>query len=34
MDPAGRYVAHFTHQSGGEAVAQRLQALIAAAPAS
>jgi protein SCO1/2 len=34
MDPAGRYVAHFTHESGGEAVARRLQTLIAAAPAS
>jgi protein SCO1/2 len=34
MDPSGRYITHFTHETGGEAVVQRLQALIAAAPAS
>jgi protein SCO1/2 len=34
MDPQGRYVTHFTHATGGDVVAQRLQALLAAAPSS
>ena len=34
MDPQGRYVTHFTHATGGDVVAQRLQTLLAAAPAS
>src|SRR5262249_18324646 len=34
MDPQGHYVTHFTHTSGADVVAPRLQALIAAAPSS